>query len=170
MAALQVVYRRLKDAHLRDFCLLLHNYKANKREILQQIGANLELKQTKVRSNALSSLEELTASRKKLSLYATQLHKRVERLKMSCYEVFVRLCKVNDADSITFSFDSPADVARSRLQGFITMLNSNSFALQRIDYRIKNNPWEGLQSRSASYDFTPKMTEVLSLLRDIRLP
>ena len=36
MAALQVVYRRLQETHLADFCLPLHSYKANKKEILEQ--------------------------------------------------------------------------------------------------------------------------------------
>ncbi|WP_421785012.1 DUF3320 domain-containing protein [Hyphobacterium sp.] len=38
MAALEVVYERLKDAGLSDFCLELHSNKANKREVIDQLG------------------------------------------------------------------------------------------------------------------------------------
>ena len=37
MAALQVVYHRLQEAHLADFCLPLHSYKANKKDILRRL-------------------------------------------------------------------------------------------------------------------------------------
>ena len=70
MAALQVVYRRLQEAHLGDFCLPLHSYKANKKEILEQIGANLKLKQTRVKDVAISNLEELLSIRQELNKYA----------------------------------------------------------------------------------------------------
>jgi len=39
MAALDVVYRRLKACGLGDFCLELHSAKANKRAVLQQLDA-----------------------------------------------------------------------------------------------------------------------------------
>ena len=34
MAALEVVHRRLTNAGLDDFCLILHSHKANKRAVL----------------------------------------------------------------------------------------------------------------------------------------
>lgn len=39
MAALEVVYRRLHGSGLGDFCLELHSTKANKRAVLDQLGA-----------------------------------------------------------------------------------------------------------------------------------
>lgn len=39
MAALEVVYERLKKHGLGDFCLELHSAKANKRAVVQQLGA-----------------------------------------------------------------------------------------------------------------------------------
>jgi very-short-patch-repair endonuclease len=38
MAALEVVYRRLREKGLGDFCLELHSNKANKRHVLEQLG------------------------------------------------------------------------------------------------------------------------------------
>lgn len=42
MAALDVVYRRLKKCGLGDFCLELHSAKANKKAVLDQLGAAWE--------------------------------------------------------------------------------------------------------------------------------
>lgn len=39
MAALEVVYRRLREQGLGDFCLELHSAKANRRTVVEQLGA-----------------------------------------------------------------------------------------------------------------------------------
>ena len=107
MAALQVVYRRLQEAHLGDFCLPLHSYKANKKEILEQIGANLKLKQTRVKDAAMTNLEELSAICQELNQYVYELHKPNSELNISCYEVYSKLEEVNDALTIVFSLEDP---------------------------------------------------------------
>jgi hypothetical protein len=43
MAPLGVVYARLADAGLREFCLELHSTKANKRAVMREIGATPDL-------------------------------------------------------------------------------------------------------------------------------
>ena len=162
MAALQVVYRRLQDAHLADFCLTLHNYKANKKEILEQIGANLKLKQTKVKDTAINSLEELLAIRQELNQYAAELHQLNPELNISCYEVYGKLEEVNDAPTVTYSLTSPLDVTQAQLQSYLNKLKDYSLALQRIDCRTENNPWDGLKTRTTGYEYSEKMQQELS--------
>lgn len=166
MAALQVVYRRLQDAHLADFCLPLHSYKANKKEILDQIGANLTLKQTRVKDTALNNLEELHAIRQELNQYAMELHQLNPELNISCYEIYSKLEEVNDAPSITFALDSPLDVTQAQLQTYLNKLKEYSLSLQRISYQVHNNPWEGLRSRTTGHEYSEKMRQELSFLRD----
>ncbi len=166
MAALQVVYRRLQDAHLADFCLPLHSYKANKKEILEQIGANLSLKQTRVKDSALNDLEELLAIRQELNQYATELHQLNPELNISCYEVYSKLEDVNDAPSVTYAIDAPLAVTQAQLQAYLNKLKDYSLAIQRINYEIHNNPWDGLKSRSTGYEYTEKMQQELTSLRD----
>ncbi|MDH3605058.1 MAG: hypothetical protein OEU26_36130, partial [Candidatus Tectomicrobia bacterium] len=54
MAALDVVYRRLREKRLGDFCLELHSSKANKRHVLDQLGAR-SLRRDKLSSMAYSN-------------------------------------------------------------------------------------------------------------------
>lgn len=56
MAALEVVYKRLEEVYLADFCLALHSHKANKKEILEQLGSNLNLKHIKVKDEEVAKL------------------------------------------------------------------------------------------------------------------
>ena len=43
LAALNVVYEKLKNANLSEFCLQLHSHKANKKEVIAELGATLNL-------------------------------------------------------------------------------------------------------------------------------
>lgn len=161
MAALQVVYRRLEEAHLADFCLPLHSYKANKKDILEQIGANLNLKQTRVKDTAVNSLEELSAVRQELNKYAAEIHKLNPELNISCYEIYSKLENVNDAASVNFSLDNPLEVSQALLQLYLNKLKEYSLSLSRLDYFIKNNPWDGLPSRVSGYEYSETMRSEL---------
>ncbi len=165
MAALQVVYRRLQDAHLADFCLPLHSYKANKKEILEQIGANLKLKQMRVKDTAITNLEELLTIRQELNQYASELHKLNPELNISCYEVYSKLEEVNDAPTVTFSIENPLGVSQAMLQSYLNALNEYSLSLNRLNNFIKNNPWDGLSSRMSGYEYSEKMRAELEALR-----
>lgn len=166
MAALQVVYRRLQDAHLADFCLPLHSYKANKKEILEQIGANLRLKQTRVKDTALNNLEELLAIRQELNQYATELHQLNPELNLSCYEVYSKLEEVHDAPSVTYSIGDPLAVTQAQLQSHLNCLKDYTLAIQRVNFEIYNNPWDGLKSRTTGYEYTQRMQQELTFLLD----
>ena len=55
-AALEVVHKRLSEVHLDDFCLALHNYKANKKEVLDELGKSLALSRIKVKEEEKAKL------------------------------------------------------------------------------------------------------------------
>lgn len=168
MAALQVVYRRLQEVHLGEFCLPLHSYKANKKEILEQIGANLRLKQTRVKDAAISSLEELLSIRKELNKYAEELHALNPELNISCYEVYSKLEEVNDVPMISFIFDDPLSVSQTKLQAYLNVLKGYSFSLESLNYFINNNPWDGLSVRMSGFEYTEQMrTELAALTNSI---
>lgn len=86
-AALQVVLKRLTEVGLDDFGLSLHNYKANKKEIIDSIGANLSLQDEYIDSSMLRELTELFHDRAFLNAYAGDLHKPIAPLDQSVYDV-----------------------------------------------------------------------------------
>ena len=167
MAALQVVYRRLQETHLGEFCLPLHSYKANKKEILEQIGANLKLKQTKVKDAEITKLEELEAIRYELNKYASELHEIIPELNLSCYDVYGKLEEMTDVPSVSFSFENPLNVSQSDLQNYINVINNYSLSLKRLNYFIENNPWDGLSCRLAGYEYSERMREELTVLSSV---
>jgi len=164
MAALQVVYRRLQDAHLGDFCLPLHSYKANKKEILEQIGANLNLNPTRVKDSAITDLEELMLIRGELNGYAKELHTPMGPLGLSCYEVYGKLEELADSPTIVFSLDDPLAIDHARLTAYTGGVKSYALAISRLGGRIKDNPWQGLIARSTGFEFKENVKNSLSSL------
>lgn len=90
IAALDVVYRRLRDVGLGDFCLEMHSSKARKLDVLNQLKKSWDAKGT---SNAEVWKEEavrLQSLRECLNTYVECLHHR-HRNGLSPYEAMGRI-------------------------------------------------------------------------------
>lgn len=74
MAALEVVYRRLREKGLGDFCLELHSNKANKREVLNQLERSWKSRQLKTRAEWKAEVSKLTQVRDELNDVVRALH------------------------------------------------------------------------------------------------
>ncbi len=72
-AALDVVYRRLRDVGLGKFCLELHSSKARKTDVLQQLDQAWQSCHPKI-SNWEREAEHLVNLREDLNAYVRQLH------------------------------------------------------------------------------------------------
>jgi very-short-patch-repair endonuclease len=72
-AALEVVQRRLQDRGLGDFCLACHSHKANKRDVVAELGRCLGLG-PESHPNPTEDLERLYDARRQLNDYVRELH------------------------------------------------------------------------------------------------
>jgi very-short-patch-repair endonuclease len=75
MAALNVVYSRLKKIGLDHLCLELHSNKANKRAILEQLKKSWTSREQASSSDWHNNAEKLFSIRKSLNSYVNDLHK-----------------------------------------------------------------------------------------------
>ncbi|MCI0703724.1 MAG: DUF4011 domain-containing protein, partial [Planctomycetia bacterium] len=93
-AALEVVKRRLDRCGLGDFCLELHSHKANKREVVTELGRCLELPAVGM-PDVASRLATLAESRRKLNQFVAELHTVRQPLGMSAYRVHGEVAKLD---------------------------------------------------------------------------
>ena len=164
-AALQVVLKRLKEVGLDDFCLSLHNYRANKKEIVNSIGANLNLEKEYIDSSALNELTELFDDRDFLNAYAEELHQTDPALKQSVYMVFGKILKLKNADAVEFSIEKPEEVSQEKLASFLYSVSAFEKALRNIGGRLSDNPWFGTKAVSSGQVYKEQLlkdTEGLS--------
>ena len=105
MAALDVVYRRLSDAWLSDFCLILHSHKANKKDTLKQLGDVLKLasKKATISRDLDQQLSRLSSDRKALNEYAKEVYQTIEPLGITIYEANGRIAELQDVPEVIFS-------------------------------------------------------------------
>ncbi|QJW92721.1 DUF4011 domain-containing protein [Frigoriglobus tundricola] len=85
-AALEVVKKRLDRCGLGDFCLELHSHKANKREVVTELGRCLELKATGAPGGD-TEFTQLAESRQQLNLFVAELHAVRQPIGMSAFRV-----------------------------------------------------------------------------------
>lgn len=98
MAALEVVKRRLDDRGLGDFCLELHSHKANKQEVVAELGRCLQPSfSVKVKDEDLSRLEEV---RSKLNEHVRALHQERDGIGLSFYDIQCQLVSLRAAPDL----------------------------------------------------------------------
>ena len=144
MAALEVVHKRLEEVHLSDFCLSLHSHKANKKDVLEQLGQNLNLKKIKVKDEEIAKLTRLDMVRDDLKGYVGDIHHTINPLEMSLYEVYGVITQLEDLPDISlglFDTDKLTKDDVNRLSLLIEKLETLRFSLGRDWY---NNPWQGI--------------------------
>lgn len=98
MAALQVVYRRMEKVGLAHLCLELHSNKANKKSVLDQLGAAWTQRESATQSDWVSKAQKLEKVRHGLNNYVAELHCR-HALGLSAHDAMARV--------VRFSYEHP---------------------------------------------------------------
>lgn len=101
MAALEVVYRRLVQAGLGEFCLELHSTKANKRAVMQELAATLDASLQQVALPTVST-DRLPHVRQMLSEYVQAVHTPYGTLGLSPYRAYGELGQVYAAPRVRY--------------------------------------------------------------------
>ena len=108
MAALTVVRSRLEHDGLGKYCLELHSAKANKKEVLAQIGAALDDSRKPRLTTWQRDVERLAELRENLNAYADQIHDERPSGE-TLYQVLGRLLRLGDGPSIVPAHDGPIE-------------------------------------------------------------
>ena len=103
MAALSVVHKRLTEAGLSYFCLSLHNYKAEKRAVIQDLVNTLDLPVRSINPGITDSLAVLEEKRAELNDYVNELEKVRQPLNRSIYDVLCELFSIDENNDYIIS-------------------------------------------------------------------
>lgn len=152
MAALDVVRRRLTSAGLEDFCLTLHSYKANKREILDQLGVVLNLTQKKasISDEAYQKLDLLQSDKEKLNEYSEAIFTKVMPLEKTIYQVNGYLAHLEDCPEIIFNIPDISGTTAKKFNSYINLLNQFNDTVGRMSDSYKLNPWNSANVSNVS--------------------
>lgn len=88
LAALNVVYDKLKQAGLAEFCLQLHSHKASKKSVIADICHTLRTGKSAVSSKAEVEIAIKEKAQHQLDAYAVELHKLRPVIEKSLYQLY----------------------------------------------------------------------------------
>lgn len=103
-AALEVVYRRLRDIGLSRFCLELHSNKARKADVLKQLSDAWEHRQTDTAKNWKAEADQLRVLRDKLNGVVDRLHVTRHNGMSAHYAIGVKVRDEDLAARVTLSW------------------------------------------------------------------
>lgn len=104
-AALNVVYRRLKDVGLSDFCLELHSNKAKKIDVLKQFNSAWNVAETMSDDAWLREAEKIKTLRDRLNGYVEELHKK-HKNGLTVHRAIGEVVKHKDLPKVALNFPS----------------------------------------------------------------
>ena len=152
MAALEVVYKRLAQAGLADFCLTLHSHKANKKEVLNELGKTLSMNKVKLQDEAFYQLESLEINRDRLNKYNTELHTICQPLNKSIYDINGKLAKLHGTPDVVFSLEDAEGISSEKLNKYTYLLAEYSKTLGKMTEDYSVNPWRGCKVPNVSHE------------------
>ena len=143
MAALNVVYDKLKKAGLEEFCLELHSYKANKKTVIDELYRTLELAKTSVRSGAEEAVQRKARFQKILDNYAESLHKKVPIIGRSLFELFEKYSSKRNAPDVDFAVERLEYMNEAAKTDAVNLLRSYADYVPSVGSDYRQNLWYG---------------------------
>ena len=102
LAALNVVYDKLKKVGLEEFCLELHSHKANKKQVIEELCKTLRLQKSGVSDKAEKELKIKQEAQRQLDAYAVELHKIRPNINKTLYQLYEEVSACRSAAEISF--------------------------------------------------------------------
>lgn len=166
MAALSVVYHRLSEVGLADYCLALHDYKIEKKKVLQDLVNTLDAPTKNVKRGAEDFLPQLEKERRECNAYVEEMNKVREPLGKSIYEVVTDLSILEDYSTCTLKED-PSGVTGQQLLSRLNELNNLQKFLVKYDGDIRENPWRNTTIQLLGYETGQEVRKSIDDLKKI---
>lgn len=175
-AALNVVFEKMKQVGLSDYCLELHSHKANKKAFVQELVRILNLPRVAVKSNEDS---KKAVNQKQLDEYDRHLHEEkpvIQKSAFNVYSDFLKYKQAADVDYLIRDISKKGEAYRDKVSDAIGRYAEYSAKLG-CDY--KNSPWFGFVSQDTSiqgkaenkddFEFlTKEMQQILPVISNLK--
>ena len=160
MAALQVVRKRLTDVGLAEYCLDLHDARADKKAFIGDLKASVQSGASGPRDNEhiwQRDSDALLRTRQQLNEFVQALHTPHLALNESAYHIYGLLAQRAETPDLAFVLDDVAGVTHERLETMLTAIAGLEQQAETLD-QYATHPWRAIMVR----------THTLQLASDIR--
>jgi very-short-patch-repair endonuclease len=144
MAALNVVYDRLRKVGLEYFCLELHSNKVQKRAVLNQLEAALNYHtETSVTEEWRRQAQHIQKLRTQLNGYVNALHNR-RGSGETVFQAISRLIGLRDVPQVELPWLSPDEIGPEKLSELRDLAKRLATAGAALG-EVSGQPWEGVR-------------------------
>lgn len=172
LAALNVVYDKLKKVDLAEFCLELHSHKANKKQVVEELCATLHLPRSGVSSRAEKEINLKEESQHNLDAYVTELHQVRPTIHRSLYQLFEEISACRNFPDITFLISNLPTKGEYYLDQAEKDLTHYAEYTKTIGSNYRRNVWYGYVDSELSFaksvQLKGNLQGVAALLRDLK--
>ncbi|MBR6687286.1 MAG: DUF4011 domain-containing protein [Clostridia bacterium] len=161
MAALNVVYDKLKKAGLEEFCLELHSHKANKKGIIAELCHTLKAPKSAVSGRAQRETEAKARAKADLDEYTTELHRVRPVINKSLYALYEELSACRTAPTLDFVISNVQSKGEDFINNAQAAINSYVEYIPSIGDDYRQNVWYGYNDVEYSYQSVTQLKEDL---------
>ena len=151
LAALNVVYDKLKQAGLAEFCLQLHSHKANKKDVIADICHTLRAEKRVVSSKADAEIAIKEKAQHQLDAYAVELHKPRPVIEKSLYQLYESYAAFRPTPDVEFPIPQLSTKGEAYLTETVSLLEQYVDYIPSVGYDYRKNPWYGYINQDTSY-------------------
>ena len=164
LAALNVVYEKLKNVGLEEFCLELHSHKANKRQLIEELCHTLKLQKSGVSDQAEKELKAKKEAQNKLDGYTEELHKVRPIIQKTLYQLYEEVSASRLAPDMEYVIQNIKNKGEEYIDNAETALERYVDYIPSIGYDYHDNIWYGYTNPDCSYE---TVVQVKSDLRSV---
>ena len=164
LAALSVVYDKLKQAGLEEFCLELHSYKSSKKEVIAELCKTLRADRSVVSARANIEVQTKAQLQKRLDDYAEELHKPITGINKSMYQLYEAYSAHRQAPDIELTINDISKKDEIYLNEAVNLLSQYEEYIPTIGEDYKKNEWYGYKSQNGSYEAQNKLKQDLQIV------
>lgn len=164
-AALDVVYKRLSEVKLADFCLSLHDPDANKKEIINDIGKNMELSsgRKKLDESCLSSVDHW---KDVLEKYKNEIHTDISPIDKTIYEAYCEFVSRKGFQDFFLDIKSPAAFTVEELNKYLFAVEALDNSKSALGDKWYLNPWQDVTVKNVTYELVDRIKKSFSVISD----
>ena len=156
--ALDVVHRRLAQKGLGEFCLEVHSYKKNKKDVIQDLGKSLFTVRDDNKKDITQRKKELIRIRSTLNEYVKELHLPRYNLNISLFSALGNVAKLQDYPDIRFSINDIEAITDEQHDIRLSTIREIS-TYDEIISNYNSHPWKGVKLRNITIQDSEEIEE-----------
>ncbi len=164
LAALEVVYQRLSDVGLGDFCLELHSHKTQKLKVLENIKKRID-GDYQIPSQLEVVKHQIEYKKNELRAYLDVLHFEYGESKKKIFEIFWLVEKYRDSSQyLKFEIQNAKELSIINIHEYVDKLEE--YSKFHENYEFDNFYWNGFNTYKLSFIDIDKLIELLKTLKE----